>query len=165
MASMHIHHPLLSVCLCLASLFTFGTELFSGLTGQTYREDFSPFVGTGLNMWGQGSKCEVQQSCSWSAHIWRTPLCITCVSRPIHTGSGGHPHSARCSQLLRTNHFTSIPTATSIHQQNSSNDASAKTCYAWDGVESLSLDGVPAWEAAVITTQGKFLPLLITNTS
>lgn len=29
----------------------------------------------------------------------------------------------------------------------------------------LSLDGVPAWEAAVITTQGKFLPLLIANAS
>jgi len=83
MASMHIHHPLLSVCLCLVSLFTLGTELFSGLSGQTYSEDFSPFVGTGLNTWGQAQEHEVQQGWSYSAQVWRTPLCITWVSGPV----------------------------------------------------------------------------------
>lgn len=114
MASMHIHHPVLSVCFRLASFFTFGTELFSGLTGKTYREVFFPLCGNwpervrpSQRVWGSA---ELQLICTRmedSLHY----LCPSPV--PIYTGSGGHPCLARHSQLLelsllQTNGFISI---------------------------------------------------------
>lgn len=112
----HAHTPSFAFSLPLPCKLVY---FWNRIILRTYRTDiqrgFFPFCGNwpehvrpSQQVWGSA---ELQLICT---HMEDSSLHYICLkaSPPIHTGSGGHPRLARCSQLLQTNRFISTSTAT-----------------------------------------------------